>query len=120
MGIASLASPLRITRTPAACIDCGKCARVCPSHLAVDQLVQIRSSECLGCLDCVAACPVEGALDLAAPGRQVMKPAWIAAALAVLFFGAYGTARYLGYWESPIPDAQYRELIQRASDLAHP
>lgn len=120
MGLAALASPLRIRRTPAACIDCGKCAKACPAHLAVDQLVQIRSAECLGCLECVTACPAEGALDLMAPGRRPVKPVWITAGLAAVFFGAYAAARALGYWDSPIPDAQYRELIQQAGDLAHP
>lgn len=120
MGIAALASPLRIRRTPAACIDCGKCAKACPSHLAVDRLVQIRSAECLGCLECVQACPAEGALDLMAPGRRVVKPAWIAIALVSMFLSVWMIASWRGYWESPIPEAQYRELIQHSDDLPHP
>lgn len=66
MGLIALASPLRVRRQTATCVDCGKCARVCPSQLPVDRLVQIRSAECLGCMECVASCPVEGALDLRA------------------------------------------------------
>ena len=37
MGLASLLSPLKIRRDSEACIDCGKCAQACPSHLPVDQ-----------------------------------------------------------------------------------
>ena len=34
VGLFALASPLRILRSAALCIDCGKCARECPSMLA--------------------------------------------------------------------------------------
>ena len=64
MGLASMFSPLRIRRNQTACIDCGKCAKACPSALPVDKLVQIRSAECTGCLECVAVCPSRDALAL--------------------------------------------------------
>ena len=67
MGLVSLASPLRIRRDEALCIDCGKCAKACPSALPVDRLVQIKSAECIGCMECVASCPAAGALFMAAP-----------------------------------------------------
>ena len=79
IGLAALAGPLRIRRDPGLCIDCGKCARACPSSLPVDRLVTVRSAECTGCLECVSECPAAGALFLSAPGsRQV--PAWAVAA----------------------------------------
>src|SRR5664280_1326255 len=56
VGLASLASPLRIRRDPELCIDCAKCAKACPSALPVDRLITIRSAECTGCMECVAAC----------------------------------------------------------------
>jgi ferredoxin len=79
MGLAALLSPLRIRRTPERCIDCAKCAKACPSRLAVDTLLQIRSAECIGCMECVTACPAEGALDLALafpllPARRTPAP----------------------------------------------
>jgi polyferredoxin len=67
MGLVSLMSPLRIRRDAKLCIDCAKCAKACPSALAVDRLVTIRSAECIGCLQCVASCPADGALFLSAP-----------------------------------------------------
>ena len=33
LGLAALASPLRIRRSPNRCIDCAKCARACPAAL---------------------------------------------------------------------------------------
>ena len=121
MGIAALASPLRIRRSAQFCIDCAKCAKACPSHLPVDKLVQIRSAECLGCLECVTACPAEGALAMQfVPARRAI-PAWaMAAAIAVIFCGIVGYAKFSGHWSSPIPDKMYERLILTARELDHP
>src|SRR5579863_7719330 len=70
LGIASLLSPVKIRRDAAACIDCGKCSRACPSRLSVDKLVQILSVECTACLECVASCPAEHALQFAVAPRK--------------------------------------------------
>lgn len=121
MGLAALASPLRIRRTPSACIDCAKCAKACPSRLPVDRLVQIRSAECLGCLECVAVCPAAGALDMTvAVTRRPVRASWIAAAVVVLFIGITGWAKLSGHWDSPIPEAVYERLVPVASQFAHP
>jgi polyferredoxin len=120
MGLAALASPLRIRRTPAACIDCAKCAKACPSRLPVDRLVQIRSAECLGCLECVAVCPAAGALDMTvAVTRRPVRASWIAAAVVVIFVGVTGWAKLSGHWHSPIPAAVYERLVPVASQFAH-
>jgi len=124
LGFASLLSPVRIRREPEPCIDCGKCAKVCPSNLPVDQLVTIKSAECTGCLECVAICPAEGALHLALP--QFSKapkriPSWaMAAGIAVLFFGIVGYTKTVGLWESHVPSAVYRQLVPHASQARHP
>lgn len=122
MGLAALASPLRIRRNPERCIDCAKCAKVCPSHLPVDTLVQIRSAECIGCLECVAVCPADYALGLSVPGKQprYVHPRAVAAAVALLFLGVVGYAKLSGHWNSPIPDAMYQRLIPIASEVGHP
>ncbi|MBM3764190.1 MAG: 4Fe-4S binding protein [Acidobacteria bacterium] len=119
MGIAALASPLRIRRVPSACIDCAKCAKSCPSNLPVDRLVQIRSAECLGCMECVAVCPAEGALYLGTKKRAV-SPAFVAAAVAAVFLCAVGLARVTGHWHSPIPEHVYKVLIPEVASLGHP
>ena len=120
MGLASLASPLRIRRSPEACIDCGKCARVCPAMLPVDRLVTIRSAECLGCLECVAACPVADALEMSAPRRRRV-PAWaLAAGSAILFLGIAGYARWSGHWTTDLPSRLYFQLVPHANEFTHP
>lgn len=121
MGLAALFSPARIRRQEEACIDCAKCARVCPSHLPVDKLVQIRSAECIGCMECVTVCPAEGALALTFAGpRRVLTGQRVAIGVAVIFFAAYAGARFSGHWDSPISDGVYRTLIPAARGLDHP
>ena len=124
LGFASLLSPLRIRREPEPCIDCAKCAKVCPSNLPVDKLITIKSAECTGCLECVAVCPAEGALHLALP--QISKPprrvtTWaIAAGIAILFFGVVGYAKAVGMWDSRVPSTIYRQLVPHANTARHP
>ena len=120
MGLAALGSPLRIRREASLCIDCAKCAKACPSNLPVDQLVRIASAECTACMQCVAVCPAEGALQIALP-RSHRVPAWaIAAAMATLFVGTVGYARWVGYWRTDIPSRALFELVPRAQEFTHP
>jgi polyferredoxin len=120
MGLAALASPLRIRREASLCIDCAKCAKTCPATLPVDRLLSIGSAECTGCLECVAVCPAEGALRMCAPGRRVV-PAWVmAAAIAALFLGICGYARWAGYWHTDLAARLYFELIPHAREFSHP
>jgi polyferredoxin len=120
MGLAALASPLRIRRDTSLCIDCDKCTKACPSALPVAQLIAIRSAECTGCLQCVAACPVAGALAMTVPSRRRV-PAWaIAALVAGLFLGICGYARWSGHWRTDLPQQVYFELIPRAAEFEHP
>jgi polyferredoxin len=119
-GLAALASPLRIRREPDLCIDCAKCAKACPSQLKVDQLITIRTAECLGCMECVTVCPAQGALYMSA-GKKRPVPAWaLAAAMALIFFGFVGYARWAGYWETNVPSQVYFDLIPRAHEFGHP
>ncbi|MGC2446352.1 MAG: 4Fe-4S binding protein [Candidatus Sulfotelmatobacter sp.] len=126
LGLVALPGPLRIRRSEPACIDCAKCAKVCPSALPVDKLVTIKSVECTGCLECVAVCPAEGALHMSLPGwmrapNEGRLPAWaMALAIAALFLGIVGYAKTSGNWKGDIPDYVYRQLVTHASELDHP
>jgi polyferredoxin len=126
LGLVSLPSPLRIRRSPAACIDCAKCAKACPSALPVDKLVTIKSAECTGCLECVAVCPAESALEMSLPRwtrapNNGRLPAWaLAAGIAVLFFGIVGFAKTAGYWNGNVPDHVYQQLVPNANEVSHP
>jgi len=119
-GFASLVSPLRIQRDPSLCIDCGKCAKACPSALPVDQLIQIRSAECTGCLQCIADCPAAGALIMEGPRRKPVPAFAIAAGVAMLFLGICGYARWTGHWHTDLPVRVYQELIPHANEFTHP
>ena len=127
LGLVSLASPLRIRRKAAACIDCAKCARACPSSLPVDRLLSVRSAECTGCMACVAACPAEGALGMSLPqmleSRRMRNgvPAWaMAVGIALLFLGLAGFAKVTGHWNTPVTNAVYQELVPHANLATHP
>lgn len=112
LGGLSVFSPLRIGRNADACIDCGLCAKACPSGLAVDRSRRIRSDECSGCLSCVAACPVPLALRLEAPRRRAVPPFAFAFAVLTLFYGGISIARWSGYWRTDISDAEYLRRVQ--------
>lgn len=143
LGLLSLVSPFKIRRDADACIDCGKCAAVCPSHLPVDKIAAVRTPECTGCQSCVAACPARFALQFSAPAkvipiapdasleerqnvferrwkRRVLSGLAVAVALLVIIGGAIIWAKLTGHWDSPIPNHIYQELIPHARNIAHP
>ena len=121
MGLASLLSPMRITRDPISCIDCGKCAKACPSLIPVDVLRTVRTPECNGCLTCVSVCPVKDALDMRTLVRRKRVSALaVAIGVTVLFVGVAGVARTTGHWHSGIPEVMFFDLIPKVSTLSHP
>lgn len=121
MGLASLASPMRITRDAATCIDCGKCTKACPSRIPVDVLHTVRTPECNGCLSCVEACPVKDALEMRTlvTRRRVAAPR-IALGLAIIFVAVVGYAKTIGAWHGQVSEQVFFELIPKASTLTHP
>ncbi len=124
MGLISLFSPLRITRSESACIDCAKCTKACPSNLPVDKLIQIRSAECMGCLECVAVCPTQNALSLntiGSTGPRHRVPAWqLAASIGVIFFGFVGYAKLTDHWQTHLPQQVFLKLVPAAGEQHHP
>lgn len=131
MGLVSLLSPVKIRRDVEACVDCGKCAKACPSALKVDQLVRISSVECTGCMACIAACSTQDALQFALPPRKAatsadrwyhraMQPLAVAGILAVLFFAPILYARATGHWRTNLAPGVYQELVPQANSLSHP
>ncbi|HUL57703.1 MAG TPA: 4Fe-4S binding protein [Anaeromyxobacteraceae bacterium] len=119
-GLVSWPSPVRIRRDPATCIDCAKCAKACPSLLAVDVKRSIASPECTGCLECVAVCPVKDALAMSVARRGRLSAGALAAGIAVVFLGLAGLARLTGHWHTEVDPRVYSELIPRAGELGHP
>lgn len=121
MGLASLLSPVRITRDPVSCIDCGKCAKACPSLIPVDTLRTVRTPECNGCLSCVAVCPVKDALEMRTlHRRRRLSAVQIAGGVLAIFVTAVVVARASGHWHSNVTERIFFELIPNASQLSHP
>lgn len=124
MGLIAMFSPFRITRNDAACIDCAKCAKACPSALPVDQLIQIRSAECTGCLECVAVCPAQDALAMNLAGPSKLRrglPGWrLAAGIAIIFCGLVGYAKLSDHWQTRLPQQVFLKLVPAASEQYHP
>jgi polyferredoxin len=123
MGLVASFSLLRITRNQNSCIDCGKCAKACPSALPVDKLVQIRSAECMACLECVAVCPAKDTLLVAVAAPRVRRtiPVWsVAAGIAIIFCGLVGYAKLTGRWETHLPKQLYFQLVPAANEPQHP
>ncbi|MBM3908380.1 MAG: 4Fe-4S binding protein [Gemmatimonadetes bacterium] len=121
LGLFSWASPSRIRRDPATCVDCGLCDKACPSRLPVATKLRIISADCTGCMDCVASCPVKGALEMRV-GRRTVTPVTYAAAVLALFLASYVGARAAGAWDSGVSDREYVERIQniKSSEYGHP
>lgn len=123
LGLFSLAGPAKIKRDPSRCINCGKCARACPSFIKVDRITQVVSDECTGCLDCVDVCPVAGALEPRLPGRRkkISKRAW-AYAMVVVFWGALAIFALFGPWGNNITTEEYRYHLEHmnSGQYTHP
>jgi len=112
LGLLSLASPLRITRSKATCIDCKLCTKACPSRIQVHEATRVGSDECTGCYQCVEACPVKDTLEMRAPGGKAVPRAVFAALVAGLFLAVTGLAMLTGHWRNVLTAEDYQELIR--------
>lgn len=120
LGIASLVSPLKIRRVETTCIDCGLCARACPSQLPVDKLDAVNSAECTACYACVEACPVKETLNLSVTsGRKGLSQKQYAALLLGVYFGIVGVAMLAGMWQNSISPHEYMQLFKNIESISH-
>ncbi|HHR5882072.1 TPA: 4Fe-4S binding protein [Providencia alcalifaciens] len=124
LGIFSLFSPVKIRRNVESCIDCGKCAKNCPSRIPVDKLIKVRTVECTGCMTCVESCPVASTLafSLQAPTkkRQIPLSGMMMAILTLgILFATIAVAAYMGVWDSPVPDNYWFHIIPNARTIGH-
>ncbi|MFA1284531.1 4Fe-4S binding protein [Citrobacter telavivensis] len=127
LGLLSLLSPFKIRRNAQSCIDCGKCAKNCPSRIPVDKLIQVRTVECTGCMTCVESCPVASTLtfSLRTPtGKtETRRGALSGMAMTLLvlgiMFALIAFAMLMGVWDSPVPEQLYFRLIPEARMIGH-
>ena len=124
LGIFSLLSPFKIHRNAENCIDCGKCAKNCPSRIPVDKLIKVRTIECTGCMTCVESCPVSSTLSFSLKDPMKKRPIVLSGivmatlTLSILFI-MIGFAVYAGVWESPVPENYWFDIIPHAKSIGH-
>jgi len=121
LGLTGLLSPAKIKRNPVNCIDCGLCAKACPSFINVDKVITVRSDECTSCLNCIDVCPVKDTLDLKLVGSEKKIAKNIVAFGVVLLFVAITCLGILtGNWQNKIPKEIYLELHKSVNSIGHP
>jgi polyferredoxin len=120
LGFLSLASPLKIRRNPSTCIDCGKCTKVCPAGIRVQQKSAVWSDECHACFRCVDVCPVNHALQASTKsGKIILTKKIYAGILVLLFVLAVGVARVAGVWRNSISHDEYRHHLRNLNSPAY-
>lgn len=91
-------SPFKVARNENACVNCGKCSRVCPMNIDVQHTVEVKSAECINCQTCVLNCPKEGALELK-EGKKTLKPLVVIITVMILFFGSIFISQGAGVYK---------------------
>lgn len=120
LGLASIASPFRIRRDPAACTGCRRCTQACPSRLEVHACRAVSSPECTGCLTCVANCPEMSAIAMRPVFWQQPLPVWVFPAVALsLFMAAIVVGMVSGHWHSSLGYGDYQRLLPLVPYLSH-
>jgi polyferredoxin len=117
--ITGFLSPTKIQRDTETCIDCGKCTKVCPSYIDVQQKEKVASVECIKCFQCVSDCPVPGTLYMEPMPKRQVTPQTYGKALLLVFFGVLIWARLTGHWYSNITYEEYRTYVPIAEMLSH-
>lgn len=121
LGLLSILSPWKITRTESTCISCGQCRKACPNQLKVDKAQRVYSPECTGCLNCVEACPVKETLNFEFPRKlhRFSSPLALGLTLVAIWLIFVGIAKITGHWETSIPLEMYKTLIPQTIELSH-
>ena len=121
LGIVARFSPVYVSRDQTLCINCKKCAQVCPTCIKVYNKEAVRTPECQGCMECVGACPVEGCLATMTVTGKRLNPVVIAAMIVATILVAWAMAEGTGHWHSAVPPETLRDLyLFTGGNVAHP
>jgi len=116
LGLASMLSPVKVTRDRQTCVSCGVCTQVCPSYLPVMAKERVTSAECIGCWRCIAHCRAYGALEMKLTGSRVAVPGLLFAVLVVvMFWGGTMAGKMTGHWQTSISLQEYIRLSSDAT-----
>lgn len=111
MGFIGLLSPNKIKRNVDSCIDCGKCSKVCPARILVDQIKTVRSDECTSCYQCVDVCPVKSTLEVVnTPSKRLIPTRVMGITIVSIFIVLVGIAYVSGNWYSSLTPEKTLEL----------
>ena len=113
LGLLSLLSPMAVSRDPAACSGCGRCAESCPSRIPVGKRKRLSGPECVGCTECISACPSRCLGVRFGYGAGALRiPAWgIAAGTLLILLIGYAAAVFTGHWETELPPDMIRMFL---------
>jgi polyferredoxin len=122
LGLVSFLSPHKIKRNPVSCIDCGLCAKACPSYIKVDKVRTVVSDECNTCLSCVDACPVADTLDLKSilPGKKKIRKKLVAIGVVLVFMLVTGFGIVTGKWDNHLTKQEYLIHYKYMNSYGHP
>lgn len=122
LGLVSFLSPHKIKRNPVSCIDCGLCAKACPSYVKVDKVKTVISDECNTCLSCVDACPVSDTLDLKSilPGKKKINKKYVAVGVVSIFMLVTGFGMISKHWNNNITKQEYLSHYKLMNSYGHP
>jgi polyferredoxin len=121
LGLLGFLSPTRIKRNTSTCIDCGLCAKACPSFIKVDKVITVNSDECTSCMNCIDACPVENTLELKyiASEKKINKKL-VALGVVIIFLAITGLGMITGNWQNKVPKDVYIKLNKNVNSIGHP
>lgn len=121
LGLVSFLSPNKIKRNPISCIDCGLCAKACPSKIKVDKVLTVISDECNSCLSCVDTCPVADTLDLKSiyTKKKISKKT-VAIGVVSIFIVVTGIGMMTGNWQNNITKKEYLVHYKLMDSYGHP
>jgi len=120
LGIFSLFSPNKIKRNAASCIDCGLCAKACPSSIKVDKVNIVVSDECTTCMSCVDACPVADTLNLQpVKTKTIINKKVVAFGVVGIFLIITAVGVLTGQWQNKVTKEEYLLLNKNIDRIGH-
>ena len=121
LGVIGFISPNKIKRNTISCIDCGLCAKACPSFIKVDKVKIVLSDECTSCLSCVDACPVADTLEVKNIfGEKKVSKKVIVFGIILLFFSITGLGMITGRWHNKVTKEEYLIIHKQLDAIGHP
>ncbi len=121
LGLIGFISPHKIRRNAVSCIDCGLCAKVCPSFIKVDKVKTVLSDECTSCLNCVDVCPVAYTLEVKSVFKEKRVPKKVIAfGVALIFISVTGLGMLTGHWHNNISKEEYLTIHKNIDAIGHP